>query len=256
MLEHFARFRSLLRSGEVLRGLWMSMAHLDVCEMVADAGFDWVIFDLEHAPIDLSRLETALGPFRAARTVPLVRVPQLDQAPVKQALDLGAGGIVFPCVEGREGAEAAVSLCRYPPAGRRGYGPRRASNYNRDGADYARCANDAVSVLVQIESKDGCGNVSDIVSVPGVDGVLVGLMDLSGSLGRLGRLDDPELTGCVDAIIASARTAGIGVGVAAAYGSSQAADRWVRAGARFVTLGDDAGLFRSALERLTAEDSR
>jgi len=177
----FGRLPVLLKSGEVALGAWVTIANPEIPEMLSMLGFDWLLFDVEHAPLDYQQLEHMLMGVRGDAT-PLVRVPFNEPVSVKRALDLGAAGILFPMVNSREDAKQAVRAVRYPPSGIRGVGPRRAASYGLRTSEYFDSA-DQVIVVVQIESREAVENAEDIITVDGVSAFFVGPSDLSFSYG-------------------------------------------------------------------------
>jgi 2-keto-3-deoxy-L-rhamnonate aldolase RhmA len=240
-----------LRAGDYTFGAWVSFSDPAAVEIMAGVGFDWIFVDTEHAPFSLPSLHAVLMAFDGRETVPIVRVPWNDHVAIKQVLDLGAEGIVVPMVMSSEDARRAVAACRYPPQGIRGFGPRRASDYYRRTEEYIQTANESVIVVVQIEHMDAIGRIDEILDVPGIDVVCLGPMDLSGSMGLLGRLSHPRVHEAIETVLEVSRRRGFPVAVPM---ETSPADqlRWAVAGARFVVVGEDHGLLRrAATEALT-----
>lgn len=131
----------------------------------------------------------------------VVRVPWNDEAHIKKALDIGATGIIVPLVNTVEDAKRAVDRCKYPPQGVRSVGITRARRFDLDFDGYMQRANDEVAVIVQIEHVDAARNIDAILDVPGIDGVFVGPFDLSGSMGKPGKINDPEVQQAIRDII-------------------------------------------------------
>ena len=172
-----------LRAGDVTIGAWISFAESAVAEIMAGSGFDWILIDTEHAPFSPEGLQTVLTAFNGQECVPIVRAPWNNPAVIKQALDLGASGVLVPMVNTPDEARAAVAACRYPPEGIRGFSPRRASDYYRRVAEYVASANDTVIIALQIEHIEAVKSIADIAAVPGIDVICLGPNDLSGSMG-------------------------------------------------------------------------
>ena len=211
VLERALNLKRKLSGNGVAYGAWLSLSDPAVCEIMADIGFDYVLFDTEHAPWDLEALQSAVMAFNGVQTVPMARVPWNDQVTIKRYLDLGIEGILAPMVRTPEEARALVAACRYPPAGRRGFGPRRASTYYRDIETYVARANEAIFVMPQIEDVRTVDVLDEFLATPGLDGICIGPNDLSGTAGLLGQLDHPTVAGALDAIMAGARTRGLPV---------------------------------------------
>jgi 4-hydroxy-2-oxoheptanedioate aldolase len=188
-----------LRAGQASIGCWLGLGSASVAEVVAAAGYDFVMIDHEHGP---GTLADGLATLRAVRQTPctaLMRVPWNDPVYIKRALDLGVEGVMVPSIDTPEQASAAVAACLYPPRGVRGaaYGQIRASGYGT-AKDYVSRADEELVLVLQIESARAVEAVPDIAKVPGIDALFLGPYDLSGSIGRLGRFDDPEVRALVD----------------------------------------------------------
>lgn len=235
-----------LRAGGRASGVWLTIPSPVACEIAADAGFDWIIVDAEHMPYNPETLLHILLAFRGSPTVPLVRLPWNDPVMVKQALDMGWEGVVLPQVNTPEEAERAVRACRYPPTGERGFGPRRASGYFRHTAEYAARANESVICAIQLEDYRAAECIEEIVCVPGVDWILLGPTDMSGSLGCLLDLENEELWRCLRRIYRVARAAGVATG--SPWNSPARLAEAVELGCQLLFLGDDTSLLRDALD--------
>src|SRR5512143_673478 len=189
--------RALLERQPTL-GSWIQIGHPACAEVLARAGFDWVCVDLEHGAIDL---ETTANIFRALNgfdCVPVARLPLNDPIWIHRTLDAGARGLIIPMVKTAAEAEAAVREAKYPPRGGRGFGYSRANLYGSDFDSYIASANDEIAMVMQIEHKDAIANLDAILSVDGVDGVFIGPLDLSGSMGITGQIDHPEMVAALD----------------------------------------------------------
>lgn len=241
-----------LKSGAVAYGAWLSIADPVVAEIMAGAGLDYLMIDTEHAPWSLERLQTALLAFRGVETVPIVRVPWNDQVYVKQALDVGAEGILAPMVRTLAEAKALVAACRYPPDGIRGFGPRRASDYGRDIEGYMAIANSSTIVIPQIEDVRTVDEIEAILDLPGVDALCIGPNDLSGSVGQLRRHDHPVVKGAIDRILAAAKAKGVAVCTGITL-TPEVQPAWVDKGARLALVTADTDLLTKGLAEALAK---
>jgi 2-keto-3-deoxy-L-rhamnonate aldolase RhmA len=232
-----------LRAGEVTIGAWISFAESAVAEIMAGTGFDWVLIDTEHAQFSPEGLQTVLMAFNGRESVPIVRVPWNNPAIIKQALDLGAGGVLVPMVNTVDEARAAVAACRYPPEGIRGFGPRRASDYYRHVAEYVASANDSVIVALQIEHIEAVKSIVDIVAVPGIDVICLGPNDLSGSMGLLGQIEHPSVVDAIHRVLDEAARHRITTCLGMAFPPS-VNRQWVARGARFIIAAEDQTVLR------------
>lgn len=230
--------RQLLKRGEPAAGNWISIGHPTVAEICA-RGFDFVIIDTEHTAMGLESLENVLRAVDALDedVAPLVRVPWNDRTRIKRVLDLGAAGLMIPMVETAEQAERAVEAMRYPPEGVRGAAPARASDYGRTFDEYFDRANEKLTTIVQIETERGAENAEEIVSVDGVDAVIVGHGDLSASMDVFGEWEHERFRAALQSVVEAAHGVDKAVGMLAT--DREGIRRWVDAGVDFTIVGAD-----------------
>ena len=183
-----------LRAGEPVYGCWQGIGHSLISELLGLAGYDIVLLDHEHGPAAIADAVPCLQALAGTPATGIVRMPWNDPVYAKRILDIGAEGVMVPQVSSKAEAEAAVAACRYPPAGIRGvaYGIARGADFGL-APDYQQTITDNLLILCQIETRQGVEAIPDIAAVDGVDGLFIGPWDLSGSLGKLGRFDDPEV---------------------------------------------------------------
>tara|TARA_B100002003_G_scaffold222367_1_gene226148 strand:+ start:750 stop:1430 length:681 start_codon:yes stop_codon:yes gene_type:complete len=160
---------------------------------MADAGFDWLCIDLEHSVIDYFEAEQLIATMEAKGCIPYVRVGENNPLIIKRMLDAGAVGIIVPAVNSKEDAIRAVKSVKYPPLGNRGVGLARAQNYGFGFDEYVEKINSRTMVIVQIEHIDAINNLEEILSTKGVDGSIIGPYDLSGSMGKPGEYNEPDV---------------------------------------------------------------
>lgn len=185
-------FMTRLRQGELLLGTMLSLPSPETAEIISHCGFDWLFLDGEHGPtsvLEWQRVLQAVG----GRSACMLRVPANNEVHIKKALDIGADGIIVPMINSAEQARTAVAWSHYPPKGRRGIGPGRASRYGKDLADYIARANEDLALILQIEHIDAVNNIDEIAAVEGIDALFIGPSDLSASMGKTGQLDDVEV---------------------------------------------------------------
>ncbi|KVG66945.1 4-hydroxy-2-oxoheptanedioate aldolase [Burkholderia pseudomultivorans] len=242
-------FKAALARGDAQIGLWLGLANAYSAEVVAGAGFDWLLIDGEHAPNTVPTILAQLQAIAPYPSQPVVRVPWNDPVIVKQVLDVGAQTLLVPMVQSADEARAAVAATRYPPHGIRGVGSAlaRASRWNRVD-DYLHRANEEMAVLVQVETRAGLDAVDAIARVEGVDGVFIGPADLAADLGHLGHPGHPDVQAAIDGAIRAIQAAGKAPGILSA--DEVAARRYLGAGALFVAVGVDTTLLARGAERL------
>ncbi len=230
-----------LRAGEVSLGSWMSMAHPSIAEILASAGYEWVVVETEHTAIDNSEVLRLMIAIERAGAVPLVRLAWNDPIQCKAVLDSGAAGVIVPMVNTRADAELAVKSAKYPPDGFRGVGLARAQGYGSRFAEYIREANESSLLIVQIEHKDAVQNIEDILEVPGIDGTFIGPYDLSMSMGLPGQIDHPEIIAAQQKVLKATTARGLAAGIHLVHPDRAAGDiaSYVAQGYQFIALGTD-----------------
>jgi 4-hydroxy-2-oxoheptanedioate aldolase len=244
-----------LAAGHPQIGLWVALADPYAAEVVAGAGFDWLLIDGEHAPNDVRSTLAQVQALAAYPVTPVVRPPVGHAHLIKQYLDLGVQSVLIPMVESAAQAQAAVAATRYPPRGVRGVGSAiaRASRWNAV-PDYLTRADAEICVIVQVESAAGLAALDGIVAVDGVDGVFIGPADLSASLGHLGQPNHPDVLAAIaDAIrriVAAGKAAGI------LYADAAQARASLEAGCTLVAVGVDVSVLARGARELAARFGR
>ena len=233
-------FKAGLARGEQMIGLWCSLADAYPAEIVAGAGFDWLLLDTEHSHADVATVLAQLQAVAPYPCSPVVRPAVNDPVLIKRLLDVGAQSLLIPQVESAEEARAAVAATRYAPAGVRGVaGLTRATRFGRV-KDYATRAHSELCVLVQVESHHALREIEQIASVDGVDGIFIGPGDLAASLGHPGDLNAPAVISAVEEAIGRVRAARRPAGVLTT--DPTFARRCIDLGTTFTAVGVDVGL--------------
>jgi 4-hydroxy-2-oxoheptanedioate aldolase len=241
-------FKEQIGNGRVQIGLWASLSSSYTVEVVAGAGFDWVLIDTEHSPADLENVLGQLQAIEPYLTSPVVRVAWNDTVIIKRYLDIGAQSLLIPNVQTAEEARLAVANTRYPPDGVRGMAlTTRATRFGRV-PEYASRAADQLCVLVQIESALGLENIEEIAAVDGVDGLFIGPADLHAALGHPGETNQREVVSVIDEAIGRIVRTGKAPGVLAPLEDN--ARRWLDLGALAVAVGSDVGVLARGSEAL------
>ena len=236
-------FKSRLAAGEVLLGSMVTLPSPAVAEILVQLGYQWLFVDGEHGPLETAEVLAILQ--AVGDKVPcIVRVPAAAEVPIKKMLDLGAAGIIAPQVNTAQQAADVVAWSLYAPEGRRGVGLARAHGYGLNFQEYVESANQEITVIVQAEHAEAVENIEQIVQVEGIDAVLLGPYDLAASLGKMGQVDDPEVTGAIDRITAACQDAGLPLGI---FGVSADAIRpYIEKGYNLVVAGTDTIFLASA----------
>lgn len=248
-------FKKALRERQTQIGFWQALANPYTVEISADAGFDWLLLDAEHAPNDIPLLVSQLQAMRGSSSHAVIRPPIGETYIIKQLLDIGAQSILVPMVDSRQQAEELVRAVSYPPRGVRGVGAAlaRASRFNRI-TDYLQTANDEICLLLQIENMKGLAALDEIATVEGVDGIFIGPADLAADMGYLGKPGSPEVQAEVEQALHRIQSHGKAAGILTA--DLALARRYVDLGATFVAIGNDVTLFANATTRLLEDFNR
>jgi 2-dehydro-3-deoxyglucarate aldolase/4-hydroxy-2-oxoheptanedioate aldolase len=179
-------FKRAIASGKTPVGTWLSSASPSTAEALGCAGFDFLVLDTEHTPVDVPQMVEILRTIAGTPAQAIVRPPWNDMVMVKRALDAGAQTLLLPFVQNAEEAKRAVANTRYPTDGVRGVaGTHRASRFGTI-PNYFKVAASELCVIVQIETASALANLEAIAAVPGIDSIFVGPNDLAASMGHVG----------------------------------------------------------------------
>ena len=241
-------FKQALRRRELQIGLWSTLCSNIAAEVIAHAGFDWILLDTEHSPNEPPDLLAQLQAMGRSTTAPVVRAAWNDTVLVKRILDLGAQSVLLPYVQSAEEARRAVAAVRYPPRGVRGVSAgSRASNYGRI-KDYLQKADEQICLLVQVETRPALEQLESIAAVEGVDGVFIGPADLSASLGHLGDPQHEETQRALQDAGARLRSLGKAAGILSVVEAD--ARRYIEWGYNFIAVGIDTALLARSADTL------
>ena len=251
MYEGIAALRARLDRDELQIGASITLNDPAVTDALGPSvDFFWI--DLEHSPMSI---ETLAGHIRAARlheAAALVRVPIADTAWIKRVLDAGAEGIIVPQVRGAEEAQAVADAARYPPRGRRGFGPRVPSAYGRHAdAALVQRANDLVFAAIQIERRTALAEIEAIAAIEGLDGIALGPWDLAADLGHVDDVRHPDVEAAIQRVIDVARRAGKWVGSGMGDDPKLALD-YARRGVQWIQVGNDVDYLIRRMDQVYA----
>ena len=252
-LNNIETIRQRLGEGHVCIGTGVTFSDPAVSELIAEAGYDFSWIDAEHGPFDLHCLLQHVMAHRGTDMAPFVRVRQNDVNVIKPVLDLAPAGIIVPQVQSASEAEDAVRACRYPPRGVRGFGPRRGTRFGAiPMTDYLEQADDDPLIVIQIEHIDAVNQIDEILAVDGIDVFCLGPNDLSGSMHKLGQIDDAQVAAALDTVAEKVQASNRVLGVSTFY-SAETYARWMQRGVQWICLNaDTANLFRGSREVLEA----
>ena len=242
-------FKVALSNKQPKLGLWLALAHAYSAEIVAQAGYDWLLIDGEHAPNSIDSILAQLQALAPYEVEPVVRPAWNDAVEIKRLLDIGVRTILIPMVQNAQEAAAAVAATRYPPNGIRGVGSAlaRVSRWNTI-PNYLQQADQQICVLVQVETSQALGEIEAICAVNGVDGVFIGPADLAADMGHLGNPAHPDvqvaIEGAIQRIIAQGKAPGI------LSADNELVKGYISKGTLFTAVGTDVSVLLKGAKSL------
>ena len=244
-------FKSLLQQKRPLIGTFLQLPSPEVAEIFGFCGFDFVIIDNEHGVIGPAATLAMARAAEASGACAVIRTPDFEETHIKKALDVGPGALLCPGVQSAEDVRRVLRFSKYAPLGTRGACPGvRANYYGAEGASFYRRANEEVAILVQIEGAGAYREIDEILSIDGLDGILLGPVDLSMSLGHPGEVDHPEVVAAMEDIFSRAKAKGVAVATFAMDIAS--ARMWVDRGVDFLAYHIDGMLLRESISAIPA----
>lgn len=237
--------KSRLNRSELTIGSWVTLGHPSIAEIMAAAGFDWIVLDTEHSVLELSEVQALIQVLDGKQCPAIVRLTSNHPDLIKRVMDAGATGIMVPMIKSAADAEAAVSGVYYPPRGQRGVGLARAQGYGNSFQSYRQWLEDNAVVIVMIEHVDAVRAIDDILAVPGVDGYIIGPYDLSGSMGRPGDLNHPDVQTAINQVMEAGHRARKPGGIHVIEPDPQALQQRIQAGFNFLGYSLDIRILDS-----------
>lgn len=243
--------RERVLNGEWMGGTFLNLGSSVTAEIAGQAGFDWLLVDLEHGMGDRHEMLLQLQAMAGSPSAPLVRIAWNDPVRVKRVLDLGVSGVMFPYVCSADEAQHAVAAMRYPPAGVRGVArTNRACDFGPGFDEYFRAANSQLLTIVQVETRDAVGHSDEIAAVEGVDVLFIGPLDLSVSLGAVGQWDHPAVRAAFEKVLNACKKSEKIAGILASTEEQVARVREL--GFTFVGLSSDGGALALAMRQIAS----
>jgi 2-dehydro-3-deoxyglucarate aldolase/4-hydroxy-2-oxoheptanedioate aldolase len=239
MDSYLSRVKEKMSRKELVIGSHVATSDAVVSEIISAAGYDFLWIDWEHGALDRKDVNLHIMAVRSQGVAPFVRVPWNDPALVKPILDMGPAAVVFPFVKTAEEARRAVASCKYPPKGIRGFAPVRAIGYGTTDTDaYLEMAASEPWVIIQIEHVDALPHVEEIISVPGVDTIVIGANDLSGSMGLLTQVRHPKVMDACDKVAEICNRAHFPFGTSLLFSEENVRD-WIKRGVSWIGVDND-----------------
>ena len=232
--------RNRILNGGISIGTWLQLDCSAVAEILGHCGYDWAAVDLEHGQFSSSRLPDMFRALELGGTLPFARLAQGEPKEIKQVLDAGAKGLIFPMVEQAEALASMISHAYYPPAGQRGVGFSRANLYGMYFQDYRKNHLENLFMVAQVESRKGFENLEQILKVKGLDAIMVGPYDLSGSMGITAQFDHPDFIKCLDTIETVCCASHVALGYHVVQPDLEQVKEKMAKGYQFIAYGTDA----------------
>jgi 4-hydroxy-2-oxoheptanedioate aldolase len=247
-------FKKVLADHQRQVGLWCALTSPIAAEIIAGAGYDWIVVDGEHAPNDIPLLVAQLQAMRGGTAEPVFRVPWNDPVIIKRALDAGARSLLIPFIQNPEEARRAVAATRYPPLGIRGVAVApRANDYGRV-QNYHKNAHLDTCVLLQLETRAALEHIEAVAAVEGVDGIFIGPSDLAADFGHLGNAKHPDVRAALQDAARRIRAAGKSAGTLS--GDINDVEPLFELGYNFIAVGSDVGILARGAEQIAARFRR
>jgi len=238
-----------LKNNELTIGSWIMMGNPMSVEVMALAGFEWLVIDIEHTSIDMQTTETLITTIQANNMKALVRVSKNEEVVIKKVLDMGADGIIVPMVSSKEDAIQAVEYAKYPPVGKRGVGLYRSTKYGTKFEEYKKWVDEELVIIAQIEHIDAVNNIDDILKVPGIDGTIIGPYDLSGSMGYPGEFEREDVKEAVQKVLDRCKEYNMPSGFHVVDTNPESLNQKIAQGCTFLAYGIDYFFMRDAAMR-------
>lgn len=249
------RTKKKLSTGEVVFGVFVPIASARIVEVCSFAGFDYVVLDAEHGPLDVGACEDLVRAAELTGMTAIVRVPDHNESTILRFLDIGAQGIMAPHVNSATEARQIVQAVKYGPLGSRGLGQGRAAHYGQSmsRSEYAAIANKETMIIAQMEDVKVLSELSELLTISEIDAFELGLNDLSQSMGFPGQTKRAEVQAVVSKIVAEILGAGRILGDTA--NDIEGVRALMEKGCRMIDCGF-ISVATTALKRLVAEGKK
>ena len=239
------QLKSRLSKGDLTIGSWITLGHPSIAEIMAAAGFDWLVLDMEHSVLELSEIQTLIQVLDWKQCPSIVRLTSNHPDQIKRVMDAGATGVMVPMVKSAEDARAAVQSVYYPPRGQRGVGLARAQGYGSSFQKYRSWLEENAVIVAMIEHVDAVNSIDEILAVDGIDAYIIGPYDLSGSMGRPGDLDHPDVQSAIARVLEAGHRSGKPGGIHVIEPNQDELQRRIAAGFNFLGYGLDIRILDS-----------
>ncbi|MBX3630534.1 MAG: 2,4-dihydroxyhept-2-ene-1,7-dioic acid aldolase [Nitrosomonas sp.] len=248
------QLKAKLTQSEITIGSWITLGHSAIAEIMASAGFDWLVLDMEHSVLELSEVQTIIQILDGKQCPVIVRLTSNHPDQIKRVMDAGATGIMVPMIKSAADARSAVNAMYYPPRGQRGVGLARAQGFGASFQAYRQWLEQNAVIVVMIEHIDAVNAIDSILAVPGIDAYIIGPYDLSGSMGRPGDLNHPDVQTAISRILEAGKRAGKPGGIHVIEPDPEALQQRIQSGFNFLGYSLDIRILdsvcRSHMQRI------
>jgi len=244
------KIQEKMDKNEYVIGPFVKINSSEIVEILGLAGFDYIIIDCEHGPLDMLSAQDMIRAAKLVGMSPVIRISDNDPAMISRALDIGADAVQIPQICTKEDAEKAIIAGKFAPLGERGVCRYvRAAEYsNVEKSKYFKKANNETMIIVQIEGKEGINNIDEILSVKGIDIIFIGPYDLSQSLGIIGDVNNPKIGEMVEIITMKAKACGKRIGIFVE--NKEQALKFIELGVQYISYSTDAGIILSSFKEV------
>lgn len=247
-----AGLRATLRRQSPVVASFVMIPRVEVIEMMAVAGCDAVIIDMEHGPVDIASLPDLAAFAGAAGVFSIARIPEARASTIGAVLDAGFSGVMVPHVSSADAAAATVSAARFPPGGTRSLNPYvRGGGYDATDPNGLTALDANAAVIGMLEGRSAIAELDAILATPGLDALFVGPVDLSGEMGHPGEPNHPDVIAKIEEIFVASNDAGVACGVYAP--TPERANRWFDLGATIVAVSADTAMILEAFRSTYAQ---
>lgn len=248
------QLKTKLAQSETTIGSWITLGHTAIAEIMAAAGFDWLVLDMEHSVLELSEVQTIIQVLDGKQCPVIVRLTSNHSDQIKRVMDAGATGVMVPMIKSAADARSAVDAVYYPPRGQRGVGLARAQGFGASFQAYRQWLEQNAVIVVMIEHIDAVNAIDAILAVPGIDAYIIGPYDLSGSMGRPGDLNHPDVQTAINRILEAGKRAGKPGGIHVIEPDPEALQQRIQSGFNFLGYSLDIRILdsvcRSHMQRI------
>lgn len=248
------QLKTKLAQSEITIGSWITLGHTAIAEIMASAGFDWLVLDMEHSVLELSEVQTIIQVLDGRQCPAIARLTSNHPDQIKRVMDAGATGVMVPMIKSAADAQSAVDAVYYPPRGQRGVGLARAQGFGASFQDYRQWLEQNAVIVVMIEHIDAVNAIDSILAVPGIDAYIIGPYDLSGSMGRPGDLNHPDVQTAINRILEAGKRAGKPGGIHVIEPDFEALQQRIQSGFNFLGYSLDIRILdsicRSHMQRI------